>query len=146
MMWSKPNKYKNKKVEFDGIKFDSRVEMEYYQTLQNSDIVKLLRCQPVYLLQERFTTNLGEKIMAVTYKADFEVQIIASWEIVAVDIKWLATEIVKIKRKLFLKQYPDTRLRRLVKYSWNFVDYFENEKRKKQNKLMKSQWNTNWQL
>jgi hypothetical protein len=44
---------------------------------------------------------------------------------------------------LFCKKYPEITLLWLVKYSGNFVDYFENEKRKKQNRLAKSRGNTN---
>lgn len=140
-MIKKTNKYLNKKVEAYWLKFDSKVESEFYEYLLSLK-AKEIKVHPTYLLQEKFSTS-SWNIMAITYKADFEVQF-DNWELRVVDIKWLATEVAKIKRKLFMKKYPDMDLKRLVKYNGNFVDYFENEKRKQENRKIRR--NSNLQL
>lgn len=141
-MEKKGNKYKNKRVEMFGFKFDSMVELEFYEYLLAVSQGEV-KVHPRYLLQEKFETY-GEKFAKIDYVLDFEYQV--AWKTIVVDIKGKATEVAKIKRKLFCKKYPEITLLWLVKYSGNFVDYFENEKRKKQNRLAKSRGNTNWQL
>jgi hypothetical protein len=120
------SKYWAQKKIIDGIKFDSIVESLYYIYLKSLWIKHEL--QPKYILQEKFENNKWEKIRAIHYIADF-----SYWDTV-VDIKGMPTSDAKIKRKIFMKLYPELKLERIVRYKWERVDYFANEKRKKQNK------------
>lgn len=124
------SKYWAEKNTVDGIKFDSRVESDYYLYLKS--LGKEFTLQPKYLLQEKFINNQGENIRPIYYIADF------AYDDIVVDIKGMPTQTALLKRKLFMKLYPDLNLRRLVRYQWNRVDYFENEKRKKNNRKKKS--------
>jgi hypothetical protein len=50
----------------------------------------------------------------------------------------MATPEAKLKRKMLLYVKSYYTLLRLVKYKWERIDYFENEKRKRDNKKKKS--------
>lgn len=70
----KPSKYNNVKCEYNGIPFDSKKEMHRYMFLLDMlkmGVIKDLRLQHVFTLQEAYTTATGERIRAITYKADF---------------------------------------------------------------------------
>lgn len=134
----KPSKYKAKKSECDGIVFDSKVEMEYYKDLKemkSDNVIKSFKLQPSYLLQEAFITSDGEKIRAITYKADFEVEYHGDL-VKVIDIKGLATPISLMKRKMFLRvhQYKYLEWLSYVKKYGGWVDYFELKKLRKKNK------------
>lgn len=128
------SKYKNNKIEIDWIKFDSKSEAEYFMMCKRDPNIKNLRLQPRYILQEKFERN-WQKFQAIEYRSDFEYTI--GNETVVVDVKWLATAEAKMKRKMFLKNFPDHTLIRIVKFQWSFVEYFANEQRKKNNKKAK---------
>ena len=129
-MIQKRSKYNANKTVVDGIKFDSRSEADYYMYLKLNDKEHVR--QPKYVLQEWFIANDGTKIQPINYIGDF------AYDNVVVDVKGLPTEWAKLKRKLFLYKYPELKLKWLVKFKWEWVDYFENEKRKKENKKAKS--------
>lgn len=139
------NKYKNKEIVFDWIKFDSQIEMKYYQYLLSvfgPNGKQMIKVQPKYIIQDKFSLR-GETFRAIEYIADFE--FVLPWNrIIVVDIKGMATEIAKIKRKMFLKRYPDFELQWITSFQWKFVDYFQNEKRKKENRKLRQ--NVNSQL
>ncbi|WP_061786761.1 DUF1064 domain-containing protein, partial [Pseudobacillus badius] len=101
------SKYGAKKVEIDGITFDSKAEAKYYQQLkwlQANNQILFFRIQPRYLLQEAFKKN-GVAHRKIEYVADFEVHK-KDGSIEVVDIKGVETEAFKIKRKLFEFKYP----------------------------------------
>lgn len=123
------SKYGANKTVVDDIKFDSSLEAEYYLYLKSMDVD--FRIQPKYELQEKFISNDGSKIQPINYIADF------SYDNVVVDIKGMPTQAAFIKRKMFIYKYPELKLKRLVRYKWDWIDYFENEKRKKENKKAK---------
>lgn len=123
------SKYGAVKKEVDGIKFDSTSEASYYMYLKENWIEHVR--QPKYILQEWFIANDWSKIQPIYYIADF-----TYWETV-VDIKGLPTSEAKMKRKMFMYKYPELTLKWLTKFKWEWVDYFENEKRKKENKKNK---------
>lgn len=123
------SKYWAEKNVVDGIKFDSKVESDYYLYLKS--LGKEFTLQPKYLLQEKFINNQGENIRPIHYVADF------AYDDIVVDIKGMPTSDAKLKRKLFMKLYPNLILKWLVRYKWEWVDYFENEKRKKKAKKEK---------
>ena len=102
------NKYKNKKIIVDGIKFDSEMESHYYiylkQLKEIGEVIDFI-LQPTYLLQEGFNLN-GKRIRPITYKADFKVIYKDGHEEV-IDVKGKLTEEFKIKRKMLLYKYRD---------------------------------------
>jgi hypothetical protein len=114
----------SKKITIDWINFDSLLESKYYE--ENKSQIK--RCHPRFILQNSFK-KYWKKIRLVYYEADFELK---DWTII--DVKWYPTETAKLKKKLFDFAYPDTTLLRVVKYKWEWIDYDDNQKRKKKNK------------
>lgn len=113
---TKGNKYKNEKVEFDGIKFDSKRERDRYMVLKDAErrgVISELKCQPVFELMpaiyhdEIQHLKTKDKIvkrcdqLAITYKGDF--QYTKDGKIVVEDVKgsaYMITEVFKIKEKM----------------------------------------------
>ena len=104
------SKYYSKKVIYDGIKFDSKKEGEYYlklKMLEKSGLIKNLELQKEYLLQDSFKIN-GKTIRAIKYIADFVYYDTTDQKEHIVDIKGskrTMTEAFKIKTKLFAYKY-----------------------------------------
>ena len=104
----KKHKYNAKPVEFEGFKFDSKKEAKRYQELkmlEKSGKIKDLKLQPIFVLQERFYYR-GKAIRQITYRADFE-YVDEKGNRVVEDVKGFKTDVYKLKKKLFLKKYPD---------------------------------------
>lgn len=103
----KQNKYKNKKVIYDGIKFDSNREMAYYiklKMLEQKGIIKDLELQKSFELQPSFKLN-GKTYKKITYRADFSYVSVEDNKIHIVDTKGFRTEVYKLKRKIFAYKY-----------------------------------------
>lgn len=103
----KRNKYNNKKVEHDGIKFDSKMERDYYDhlmELQNRGIISEFVMQKDYVIFDGYTKN-GIKVRPIIYRADFEVHY-PDGRIEVIDIKGQPTKDFNIKKKLFEYRYP----------------------------------------
>lgn len=69
----KQSKYKNKKVVYNGIKFDSQKERNYYiklKLLEDKGKIKDLKLQVKYELQPKFKSG-NKNIQAISYIADF---------------------------------------------------------------------------
>lgn len=101
----KQNKYKNKKVEYDGIKFDSIKEKNRYIGLKQMEklgIIKDLQRQVKYELQPSFKFN-GKTIRSINYIADF-VYIQDGIEIIE-DVKGIRTKEYLLKKKMFIYKY-----------------------------------------
>ena len=74
MTRNRGNKYGNKKVEIDGIKFDSKKEMRRYaelKLLEERGIIHDLNMQVAFILQEGFRDKFGNKHQPIKYIADF---------------------------------------------------------------------------
>lgn len=102
------SKYNNKKTIIDNIKFDSKAEANRYielKMLEKARKISDLELQPKFILQEKYINNKGEKIRAITYKADF--CYLEGNKIVVEDVKGVETKEFKIKRKLFENKYRD---------------------------------------
>ena len=96
----KQNKYKNKKVVYDGIKFDSKKEGAYYlklKVLEEKGIIKNLQRQVKFELLPTFKFN-GGTIRGISYYADFTY--IQDDKLHIVDTKGIRTEVYKIKKKM----------------------------------------------
>jgi len=103
----KQNKYKNKSVEYHGIKFDSKKEMAYYiklELLEQKGIIKDLELQKSFELQPLFKLN-GKTYKKITYRADFSYVSVQDNKIHIVDTKGFRTEVYKLKKKMFAYKY-----------------------------------------
>lgn len=103
----KQNKYKNKSVEYHGIKFDSKKEMAYYiklELLEQKGIIKDLELQKSFELQPSFKLN-GKTYKKITYRADFSYVLVQDNKIHIVDTKGFRTEVYKLKKKMFAYKY-----------------------------------------
>lgn len=105
----KKSKYNNNKPEYYDpdlkqlIKFDSNKERDYYLILKDRakrGEIRHLSRQYEIEIQPAFTDKQGNKIRAITYKADFYFydKILKSWRVI--DVKGFKTEVYKLKKKL----------------------------------------------
>lgn len=103
------SKYNNEKPEYYDpdlkqlIKFDSNKELEYYLILKDRakrGEIRHLQRQYTIEIQPAFTDKQGNKIKAITYKADFYFydKILKAWRVI--DVKGFKTEVYKLKKKL----------------------------------------------
>lgn len=93
-----------------GITFDSKAEAERYLTLkmmERAGDIRNIERQPSFTLQEAFTHPSGEKVREIVYRADFEYFCNETQRRIVEDVKGHKTDIYRLKRKLFLKRYPD---------------------------------------
>ena len=104
----KQNKYKNVKVEYMGIKFDSIKERDYYWYLldrQSKGEIKNLRRQVKFILIPKFQVG-NTKERETSYIADFVYE--EKGEEIVVDVKSPFTrkdKTYRLKKKLFEYQY-----------------------------------------
>lgn len=108
---NKRSKYNAKKTTVDGITFDSKKEANRYTELvamQTAGLIKNLRLQPKYLLQENFCKN-GTAYRPIYYVADFEYFDTEKQKTIVEDVKSkaTATPVYKLKKKLFEFRYED---------------------------------------
>lgn len=102
---SRRRKYGNRKVEKNGIKFDSLAESRYYPfaVAFAASLGLELRLQEKFELQPSFKLN-GKTKRAITYTPDF-----TFWDgdqlVKAVDVKGVQSETFKVKAKLFCYKY-----------------------------------------
>lgn len=113
----KENKYKNVKVEIDGIKFDSKFEAEFYfselQWLYAAGEITKIERQKKYLLQPAFKYQ-DKTIRAINYVADFVVTY-KDGSVEVIDTKGVPTPEYLLKKKLLLYKYPDLNFREVHK-------------------------------
>lgn len=103
----KRNKYNNTKIEHDGIKFDSKMERDYYdylKKLEQTGVISEFIMQKDYVIFDGYTKN-GVKVRPIIYRADFEVHY-PDGRIEVIDIKGQPTKDFNIKKKLFEYRYP----------------------------------------
>lgn len=99
---------------YDGIVFDSVMEMQYYRDVlcplvESGDVVRY-ELQKPYELQPKFIHN-GKTVQAVTYVADFFI-VYKDGSEVLIDTKGCPDSVALMKRKLFWYRYPT------VDYRW----------------------------
>lgn len=126
---------------YDGIVFDSAMEMKYYQQVILPGIeegkIKSYERQKRYILQPSFIKD-GKKVLAIEYKADFYVRFSDGGEMV-VDVKGCADAQAKMKRKMFWFVYPQ------IDYRWvcysrldgGWVDYEDVQRGRKERRKQK---------
>lgn len=125
---------------YNGIVFDSKVEMQYYRDvvlpgISTGDIVAY-ELQKEYLLQPSFEYN-GNKVRKITYVADFYVRYSDGREEV-IDIKGFPDSVAKLKRKLFWYTYPEITYKWLsyVKKYGGWIEYDERSRLKRAEKKL----------
>ncbi len=102
----KSSKYKNKKTEYKGLKFDSIGERDHYIELelrQRAGEIQDLKTQVSFEIQPAFTDSKGKRIRAITYKADFVYYDLKDKRTHIEDYKGsreVLTEVFKLKKKL----------------------------------------------
>lgn len=136
------NKYGNKKVYVENIKFDSKVEAKYYLyllKLKEEGLVKNIRLQPKFELQPKFK-KYDKGYRAITYTPDFEVEY-SDGSIIYIDTKGTSTHEGDMKRKMFDYKYPELTLKWISKsVKWGidgWIDYDELKRLRKENKKNK---------
>ena len=102
----KQSKYHNKKVEYNGMKFDSRKEYAYYTKLklleQVGEISALKRQVPFLLLE---TVKLNDKTYRQTkYIADIT-YLDKNGKLHVIDVKGVKTQVYQLKKKLMAWKY-----------------------------------------
>jgi hypothetical protein len=111
---------------YEGITFDSEVELKAYKEhllpLKTKGVVKEITFQPKFTLQPRYEKN-GKKILPIYYVADFEIDF-SDGHTEIWDIKGMAQPEAKLKRKMFDYIFPDKFLRWIgySKIDGGFVD------------------------
>lgn len=103
----KKNKYKNKKVIYNGIKFDSIKEKNRYMQLlylEKAGLIKDIKLQYEFELQPAFILN-KKKIRKITYIADFYYYDNNLNDYVVEDVKGIRTDVYKLKKKMFEYKY-----------------------------------------
>ena len=104
----KNNKFHNKKIIIDNIKFDSKKEANRYQELkilEKTGKIKNLERQVKFELIPSFKFN-GKTIRSINYIADFVYEIDGKEVIEDVKgSKYMETETFKIKKKIFEYKY-----------------------------------------
>lgn len=135
-------KYGAKKVIFDGITFDSKMECEYYKhlkELKEQGGVIDFKLQPTFELQPKFEKD-GVKYRAINYVADFKVYY-QDGRVEVVDVKGFTTTDFLLKAKIFNHKFKEKLV--LIKYSkidggWiTLDDYKKAVKRRKAEKSKK---------
>ena len=104
------NKYKNKKVMVDGIKFDSMKEARRYselKLLERAGKIKDLELQPKFELIPTIRREGQKTERKTVYIADFMYKEIGNDKLVVEDTKGYRTDVYLLKKKLFLYKYPD---------------------------------------
>ena len=114
----KKNKFKNKKIIYDGITFDSIKEKNRYielKILEKSGLIKDLELQKVFELQPSFKKN-DKTYRKITYKSDFYYFDNEKGKYIVEDVKAsknFKTEVYRLKKKMFEYKYNDLEIREI---------------------------------
>lgn len=136
------DKDKSKRT-YDGIVFDSVLEMKYYRdvlcpAVESGDVVSY-ELQKPYELQPKFRHD-GKSVQSIKYVADFFIVYKDGHEEV-IDTKGCPDSVAILKRKLFWFRYPD------VDYKWvtwvkkfgGWIEYDEYKRLKRDEKRKQQQ-------
>ena len=99
------SKYGAKATEYEGIKFDSEMEKDYYIFLLNELPKERIVIKPKYTLIEAFVNFEGKKVRPTTYEADYGILNSLGEIEEVIDVKGFETADFKLKKKLFEKIY-----------------------------------------
>ncbi len=107
----KRHKFNARPTVIDGISFASLAEGRRYGELKllvAAEKIHDLKLQPRYVLQAKFRHD-GKAVREIVYVADFAYR--EDGLAVVEDVKGMETPVFKLKRKMFLRQYPELTLR-----------------------------------
>lgn len=109
------SKYKNKKVLFDGIEFDSKKECNRYidlKLLERQGLIKDLRRQVIFELQPSYKKN-GKTIRPIYYVADFAYIDVKTGKTIIEDVKSEATktQVYRLKKKILEYKYENLEIK-----------------------------------
>jgi len=136
-MRQRNGKYNAQKSELDGIKFDSKAELNYYchlKELKAQGVVSWFDMQPEFTLLGGFTDAFGRKHLPIKYRADFLVHYTDAPSVV-IDIKGMETPDFKLKRKMYCARFPLEL--KLIAYSKIDGGWIETDALKEARKLRK---------
>lgn len=105
----KKKKFNNSKKKVDGIMFYSMAEAEYYKELKQEKAQGSIidfELQPEFDVLDGFVTYSGKAYQPIRYRADFKV-IVSNLRTEVIDVKGFETPDYKLKRKMFLKKFPE---------------------------------------
>lgn len=134
------SKYNSKKINIDGITFDSKDEALYYESLKirkSKGEIQNFELQPKFVLIEGFKKG-SKTYRSITYTPDFTIyHNDGSNEYV--DVKGMTTQQGELRIKLFHWKYRDKKLSivaRSLKYGdkYGFIDYYELQKIRRNNR------------
>jgi hypothetical protein len=104
------NKYGNRKVVVDGVKFDSTKEANRFcelKLMQRGGVISRLQLQPVFVILDKGVDWEGKAIRGIKYKADFMYHDNEDRVMVVEDVKGYKTDVYTMKKKMFLSRYPE---------------------------------------
>ena len=134
------SKYNSEKVVLDGITFDSKDEMKYYEALKTRRAkgeIQNFELQPKFTLIEGFKKD-GKTYRPITYTPDFTVYHNDD-TVEYVDVKGMTTQQGEMRIKLFHWRYRDLKLSivaRNLKHGdqYGFIDFYELKKIRSKNR------------
>jgi len=102
------------KYEHDGHVFDSKLEVNHYDTLKkHSDIIEILDMQKTFLLLEfptyyyDFPQKKKRKLRNMVYTPDFIIKVNGYEKLVAMESKGFPRKDYNIRKKLFIREHGD---------------------------------------
>lgn len=90
------------KREYNGIIFDSSLEVYFYKLLEINNLVDKVEIQKIFELQPKFKW-FNQTIRPITYEADF----VFEDKKLLIETKGILEEKAKLKYKMFKYKYPD---------------------------------------
>lgn len=100
LLGQKPPKYRNKKCIYEGIKFDSELEKDYYIFLKRCGFK--FEMKPKIVLQPAFVIN-GRKIKEIAWNPDYHISDAGVYS----EIKAYSNDTFPIKLKMFLYKFKN---------------------------------------
>ena len=132
------NKYRNKKVEINGITFDSKAEGEFYNFLlgfKETGDIKDIILQEKLILQEGFKKH-NKTFRPITYTVDFTVKT-KNDEMIRFDVKGMETQQGNLKRKMYEYKYDEPLIWIAKSKKWGtdaWIEYDRLKKLRRENK------------
>lgn len=103
-----------KKFEYEGILFDSKLEINHYKILkENDDIIEIIDMQKRFLLLEfdftytDFPNKKTRKYRDMVYTPDFMIKVKGYDKPIAMESKGYPRKDYNIRKKLFIRRYGD---------------------------------------
>ena len=102
------------KYEHDGHVFDSKLEINHYDTLRkHNDIIEIIEMQKTFLLlefpihYEDFPNKKKRKLRNMVYTPDFIIKVKGYDKTIAMESKGFPRKDYNIRKKLFIREHGD---------------------------------------